>query len=100
MYYLEILRAMEGTLSCWFRLLLQSLAPTNTQWARVVGYGSFSFCVIHKEGLCLNSGDMNRMTFKSIHFTQFLLTYGGFDLVSTMGEFYVDEKQMKQKPVR
>jgi hypothetical protein len=26
----------------------------------VVGYGPFSLCVIHKEGLCPNSGDINR----------------------------------------
>jgi hypothetical protein len=37
-YYLELLRASEGTLSCWSRLHLQSLAPTNPHWARVVGY--------------------------------------------------------------
>jgi hypothetical protein len=38
------------TLSRWSRLHLQSLAPTNRHWARVVGYGAFSLCVIHKEG--------------------------------------------------
>jgi hypothetical protein len=27
-YYLELLRASEGTLSRWYRLHLQSLAPT------------------------------------------------------------------------
>jgi hypothetical protein len=27
----------------------------------VVGYGPFSLCVIHKEGLCLSSGDINRL---------------------------------------
>jgi phosphomannomutase len=27
-YYLELLRASEGTLSCWSRLHFQSLAPT------------------------------------------------------------------------
>jgi hypothetical protein len=27
-YYLELLRVSEGTLSCWSRLHLQSLAPT------------------------------------------------------------------------
>jgi hypothetical protein len=43
------------------RLHLQSLAPTNPHWARVVGYGSFSLCVIHKEGLCPSSGDINRL---------------------------------------
>jgi hypothetical protein len=47
-YYLELLRASEGTLSCWSRLHLQSLAPTNPQWARVGGYGPISLCVIHK----------------------------------------------------
>jgi hypothetical protein len=44
-YYLEILRASECTLSRWSRLHLQSLAPTNPLWARVVGYGPFSLCV-------------------------------------------------------
>jgi hypothetical protein len=27
----------------------------------VVGYGLFSLCLIHKEGLCPSSGDINRM---------------------------------------
>jgi hypothetical protein len=31
------------------------LRTTNPHWARVVGYGPFSFWVIHKEGLCLRS---------------------------------------------
>jgi hypothetical protein len=44
------LSCSEGTLRRWFRLHLQSLAPTNPHWARVVVYGPF--CVIHKEGLC------------------------------------------------
>jgi hypothetical protein len=52
-YYLELLRASEVTLSRWSRLHLQSLAPTNPHCARVVGYGPFSLNVIHKEGLCL-----------------------------------------------
>jgi hypothetical protein len=47
-YYLELLRASEGTLSRWSRLHLQSLAPTNPHWARVAGYDPFSLCVIHK----------------------------------------------------
>jgi hypothetical protein len=47
-------------LSRWSRLhILQSLAPTN--WARVVGYGPFSLWLIHKEGLCPSSGDINRL---------------------------------------
>jgi hypothetical protein len=37
--YVELLRALEGTLSRWSRLHLQSLAPSNPNWARVVGYG-------------------------------------------------------------
>jgi cellulose synthase/poly-beta-1,6-N-acetylglucosamine synthase-like glycosyltransferase len=40
-YYLELLRASEGTLSRWSRLHLQSLASTNSHWAPVVGYGLF-----------------------------------------------------------
>jgi hypothetical protein len=27
--------------------------PINPHWARVLGYGSFSLYVIHKEGLCM-----------------------------------------------
>jgi hypothetical protein len=40
---------------------MQSLAPTNPHWARVVGYayGPFSLWVIHKEGLCPSNGDIN-----------------------------------------
>jgi hypothetical protein len=39
--------------------LFASLAPTYSYWARVVG--PFSLWVIHKEGLCPSSGDINRM---------------------------------------
>jgi hypothetical protein len=38
-----------------------SVVPTNSYWTRVVGYGLFSLCVIHKEGLCPSSGDINRL---------------------------------------
>jgi hypothetical protein len=58
---LELLRASEGTLSRWSRLHLQSLAPTNPHWARVVGYGSFFLCVIYKGGLCPSRGNINRL---------------------------------------
>jgi hypothetical protein len=63
MYYLERFRASEGTLSRWSRMHLQFLAPTNPHWARVVRYGPVSIllCVIHKEGLCTSSGDINRL---------------------------------------
>jgi hypothetical protein len=47
-YYLDFLRASEDTLSRWSRLHMQSLAPTNPQWARVVGYGPLFLCVIRK----------------------------------------------------
>jgi hypothetical protein len=60
-YYLELLRAWEGTLSRWSRLHLHLLAPTNPHWADVVGYGPFSLCVIYKEGLCPSSGVINRL---------------------------------------
>jgi hypothetical protein len=63
-YYLELLRASEGTLSRWSRLHLQSLVSTNPHWTRVVGYGPFSLCVIHKEGLCLSSGGIKRLMMK------------------------------------
>jgi hypothetical protein len=33
--------------------------PTNPQWARVAR--QLSLCVIHKEGLCPSSGDINRL---------------------------------------
>jgi hypothetical protein len=67
MYYLGLLRASEGTLSRWSRLHLQSLAPTNQHWARVVGYGPFSLCVTHKEGLCSSSGDINRLMMMELY---------------------------------
>jgi hypothetical protein len=54
-----LIRASEGTLSCWSRLHLQSIAPTNPHWAGVVDYGPFSLCAIHKEGS--SSGDINRL---------------------------------------
>jgi hypothetical protein len=60
-YYRELLCVSEGTLSRWSRLHLQSLAPTNPHWARRLGYGLFSLCVIHKEGLWPSSEDINRL---------------------------------------
>jgi hypothetical protein len=64
-YYLELLRASEGTLRHWSRLHLQSLAPTNPHWAHVVGCGPL--CVIHKEGLCPSSGDINELMMMMIN---------------------------------
>jgi hypothetical protein len=43
----KLLRASEGTSGRW--LHLQSLAPTNPRWARVVSYDPFSLCVTHKD---------------------------------------------------
>jgi hypothetical protein len=60
-YYLELLRASVGTSNRWSRLHLQSLSPINTNWARMVGYGGVSLCIIHKEDLCPCSGDINRL---------------------------------------
>jgi hypothetical protein len=60
-YYIELLRVSEGMLSRWFRLHLQSLASTIPYWARVVRYGPFSLCVIHKEGLCPSNGDIYKL---------------------------------------
>jgi hypothetical protein len=61
MYYLELLRAVEDTISRRSRLHLQSLALTHKHWAHVVDYGPFSLCVIYKEGLCCSSGHINRL---------------------------------------
>jgi hypothetical protein len=66
-YYLELLCASDGTLSRWYRLHMQSLAPTNQHWARVVGFGPFSLCIIRKEGLCPSSGNINRLMHTYIH---------------------------------
>jgi hypothetical protein len=38
-----------------------SLQCTNPHWARLMGYGLFSLCVMHKKGLCPSSGDINRL---------------------------------------
>jgi hypothetical protein len=33
----------------------------HPHWARVMGYGPFFSCVIHKQGLYPSSGDINRL---------------------------------------
>jgi hypothetical protein len=63
-FIIKFLSASEGTLSRWFRLHLQSIAPTNPHWACVVGYGPISLCMIHKEGLYPSSGDIDRLVMK------------------------------------
>jgi hypothetical protein len=57
----------EDTLSRWSRLHLQWLALTNPHWAHVVGYDPFSLYVIHKDGLCPRSGDVNRLMMKDTY---------------------------------
>jgi hypothetical protein len=49
-YYLEVLRASEGTLSRWSQLQLQSLA--------------------HKEGLCPSSGNIDWLTMMILFFVK------------------------------
>jgi hypothetical protein len=52
-------------------LVPAAFAITNPLWAPVVGYGPFSSCVIHKEGLCPSSGDINRlMMMMKLHLMQ------------------------------
>jgi hypothetical protein len=41
---------------------------TNSHWARVVAYGPFSLCVIHKDGLWPSSGDINRLMMMNFYF--------------------------------
>jgi hypothetical protein len=36
-----------------------TVVSTHPHWARVVGFGPFFLRVIHKEGLCPSSGDIN-----------------------------------------
>jgi hypothetical protein len=60
---------------------LQSLAHTNPHWAHVVGYGPFSLCVIHKEGLCPSNGDINRL----------MMVFKLLPLSSRMNIFYLGQ---------
>jgi exo-beta-1,3-glucanase (GH17 family) len=48
---------LPSTLSANYEFA-SSNTPINPHWACVVGYGPFSLCVIHKEGLCPSSGDI------------------------------------------
>jgi hypothetical protein len=41
------------------KIIIIILPAPNPQWVRVVGYGPFSLCVIHKEGLCPSDGGIN-----------------------------------------
>jgi hypothetical protein len=48
----------NGVCSCFTYILHMLRLYTNPHWARVVGYGPFTLCEIHKEGLCYR-GDIN-----------------------------------------
>jgi hypothetical protein len=51
-----------GPVKCMrFVQIFITFLATNSHWARMVGYGPLSLCIIHKEGLCLSSGDINRL---------------------------------------
>jgi hypothetical protein len=60
-------------------------APTKPHWARVVGYGPFSLCVIHKEGLCPSSRDNNRLMMMMYHLSP-VSTASGADPLRTLFE--------------
>jgi hypothetical protein len=88
-YYLEFLRALEGTLSCWSWLYLHLLAPTNPHRACVLGYGPFSLWVIHKEGLGPSSGDINRLMMTAGKSTAvWSQSIAGGSAVNTLVAFY------------
>jgi hypothetical protein len=62
------------------RLHLQSLAPTNPQWVRVVGYGPFPLFVIHEEGP--SSGNINWLMMNGINLVNYfrlVLTFTSWD---------------------
>jgi hypothetical protein len=47
--------------NCEYTYFYLHFLPTDPNWVRVVGYGSFFLCVIHKEGLCPTSEDINML---------------------------------------
>jgi hypothetical protein len=59
--YLELLRALEGTLNIWSLLHVQPLASTNPHWARVVGYGPLFMCNPQGRPVGLSSWDINKL---------------------------------------
>jgi hypothetical protein len=44
-----------------------------THWARVVGFGPVSLCVMYNEGMCPSSGDINRMMMMMIMLMMLML---------------------------
>jgi hypothetical protein len=72
-----------------------AVVSTNPKWARVVGYCPFSLCVIHKEGLCPSSGDINRLMmmmnifFISRMFFFYRLPMRWLSCKSSVGSFFI-----------
>jgi hypothetical protein len=56
-FYLLNCQISKNVSSRQYLLLIITLS--NPHWARVVGYGPFSLCVIHKEGLCPSNWVIN-----------------------------------------
>jgi hypothetical protein len=54
----------------------------------MVGYGPFSLCVIHKEGLCTSSGDNKVRMKKRLDLSIILYLRGGWDSPSLV-EFLI-----------
>jgi hypothetical protein len=47
-------------------IYLQTRSKAKPHWAHVGGYGPFFLCVIHKEGLCPSSKDINGLMMISL----------------------------------
>jgi hypothetical protein len=54
-------KARPGCIYTLYIIVICTFATTNQHRARVVGYGAFSLCVMHKEGMCASSGGINRL---------------------------------------
>jgi hypothetical protein len=88
-YYLQFLRASEGTLRRWSRLHMQSLAPTNQHWTHVVSYGTFSLWLMYPSngGIIITleswqriAKNVNIMYIPSIKLTKFITRNSPFTL--------------------
>jgi hypothetical protein len=66
-----------------------AVVSTNPHWACVVGYNPFSLCVIHKEGLCHNSGDINGLMMMMMMMNITDITIGQINLVNIEDYFKI-----------
>jgi hypothetical protein len=89
-----------STLSRRSRLHLQSLAPINPHWARVVGYGPLSLCVIHKKGLCAISGDINRLMMSLLVLLYLLITSAVFLIAKCSKNRIVYQRMFSLLPIK